>query len=197
MFPRNASERLHFDWRDGRTIRIRPAPRIKHLEDGQTYQLLGLEIVLSVVPRRDKAPALLPDSTMDDVVLGPSLGIAEDLIGFAELAEPTLVARFSIVRVIPLSKETIDTMNRLRLRVRADLKNFVKIRTGIRVICIRQHALPPGTPAPQLSAVLRVPISHADIVRRGQLGPADRPPPNSFRCNLLQLIGSSGRARWM
>ena len=104
MFPRNASERLHVDWRNDRIVRIRPAPRIKHLEDGQTYQLLGLEIVLSVVPRRDKAPALLPDSTMDDVVLGPLLGIAEDVIGLAELAKPALVPRFPIVRVIPLSK---------------------------------------------------------------------------------------------
>src|SRR5207247_7504926 len=120
-----------------------PPARIQHLEHGEPHQLLGLEVVLGLVAGGDEAPALLPDSTMEDVVAGAPLRIAKDLIGFTQLAKPCLVAGLTVVRMKPLRQQTIDTMNGLRLGVRADLKNLVVIRSRI----CRQRVLPPSIPA--------------------------------------------------
>src|SRR5947207_1788304 len=88
-------------------------------------------------------------SCCGEVVLagdGLRTGIAEDLIGFTQLAKPCFTARLAVVRMIALCKQSVDAMNRFRLGVRADLKNLVVVRSRICQICriCRQRALPPS-----------------------------------------------------
>ena len=60
-------------------------------------------------------------------VLGALFGIAEDAVRLVDQAEAARVARFLIVWMKTLRKETEHAMNRLRFRVGADLKRLVVV----------------------------------------------------------------------
>ena len=68
-----------------------------------------------------------------DVVLGAALGVTEDRVSLVNLVESVRIAAFLVVGMKALGEEPIDTVDRIGLRVRADLQNLVIIRLpGVR-----------------------------------------------------------------
>ena len=68
-----------------------------------------------------------------DVVLGAPLGVTQDRVRLVNLVEPIRVAAFLVIGMKTLGQEPIDPVDRIGLRVRADLQNLVIIRLpGVR-----------------------------------------------------------------
>ena len=62
-----------------------------------------------------------------DVVLGAPLGVTQDRVRLVNLVEPVRIAAFLVVGMKALGEEPVDPVDRMGLRVRADLETLVLI----------------------------------------------------------------------
>ena len=106
--------------------RLGPPPRVEQFEQRQPGDLLGAKIDVDV-RGLGHLPAFAPELLMHDVVLRPPLRIAQNLVRIGELAEPRGVAGVRVVGVKSLSEQPIHAVDRLRLGVRVNLKDFVVV----------------------------------------------------------------------
>ena len=129
MLARPADQRLDVEHRHGGLPRLGPAARVEQLEHRQPSDLFAAHV--DVAARSlDHLPALAPELLMRGVVLRAPLGIAQHFIGFSELAEARRLAGLRVIRVEALREQPIHAVNRLGLRVGADLHRFVVVDDG-------------------------------------------------------------------
>src|SRR3954465_13436593 len=88
---------------------------------------------------RDELPALLPLPLVNDVVLRAFFRIDEDVIRVGDRAKAAVVAGFEVVGMESRRQKPVDTMNRVRLGIGADLKRLVMVAVGCRF-----HWYPPS-----------------------------------------------------
>src|SRR5579864_7181771 len=127
MLARPAGQPLQIERRETHVLGLQPAARVEYLQDGEADELLGLEVVLRPGAGRDQTPPFLLPTCVEHVVFGALLGITQDLIGLADQPETAVAARFGVVGVKSLRQQAVHAMNRLGLRVRADLKGLVVV----------------------------------------------------------------------
>src|ERR1700687_5431929 len=132
MLARPAGQLLQLDRGETHFLGLEPPARVEYFQDGEPDELLGLEVVLRLGTGCDQAPPFLLPARVEHVVLGALLGITEDLIGLADQSKTAVVARFSVVGVKALRQQAVHAMNRLRLRVRADLQDLVVVKSLVR-----------------------------------------------------------------
>src|SRR5580765_5898175 len=122
-----SDQHLHVTVEHAWRVRLDAPLRTQHLEDGQARQLLELEVGGALRSGLNELPAVLPLPLMEDVVLRPPLGVAEHGVGVNDRAELLRVAGFPIVWMKPLRLDPVHTMNRLGIRVDADLEQLVVV----------------------------------------------------------------------
>src|SRR6185503_10613178 len=113
--------------KESRRIDFEPSSSVEHLEYGQPNVLLNLEVVFRLGAGIHQAPSLLLFLAVQNVVLRTPFGIAQDLVGVANLTKPGCVAGLLIVWMKALREKTVNTMDRIRLRVGVDLQRLVVV----------------------------------------------------------------------
>src|SRR5687768_8562342 len=110
-----AKQALQIQSIDARLPRFHAAARVERFKHRLSNDLLDLELVFGVGPRRHKPPAVLPLLMMHDVVSRSFFGVAEHAVGVVDLAEAAVFACLAIVGMKSLRKKPIDSMDCLGL----------------------------------------------------------------------------------
>jgi hypothetical protein len=126
VFPRQVHHLLEIQQRHARHLRVGAPPVIQQAQDAHAPVRLPVDARRKLLQLEDIQRLGVADP-VDQVVLGPQFRIPQHPVGIVQLHEQRRIARARIVGMIARRQHAVHALDRLRLRVGADLEHFVII----------------------------------------------------------------------